>query len=171
MIVSSIEQSMQDSYRGVRERLGMASAQKPVCVAIKRLPPAMDPLVEAESEVVPVQTSWSMPAFPVAVCQIGIGDNPVSGESNYTINSRWRDIVKQVCDKHRITPMDIRSRHRARDIVAARYEAFYRLREETALSFPNIAKKMGNFDHTTAIHGYQRHKAFLARKTLEEMGK
>ena len=155
-MIGSIEHAMQESHRGVRGRLGMPISRQPSIVRKKPAPvEAFAP--QDDGEPADVETSWTLPAVAVAVCQPWESE-PISEESNFVINMRWRDIVKQVCEKHRVSPMEIRSRHRNKSIVAARHEAFYRLRTETALSYPQIGKKMGGFDHTTCYNGVKKHE-------------
>lgn len=78
------------------------------------------------------------------------------------INARWKIIVREVCAKHGIGINDIRSHTKARNVLTARYEAIYRLRQETLLSLPEIGRRMGGFDHSTVIYSIAKHKAFLA---------
>ena len=153
MIGQSIEHSMQEAHRGVRERLGMPVTTRPVRVVVKREPPALPPPTEPED----IQTYWSVPTFSVAICQIGIADDAVIKEGRFSIDAKWPEIVRQVCEKHRVSPLEIKSRYRDPRIVKARHEAFYRLRTETTMSFPQIGTKMGGFDHSTAISGYKSH--------------
>jgi hypothetical protein len=78
----------------------------------------------------------------------------------------WSRIVEQVCKKHGLVPNDILRPSRAKRTVAARNEAFYRMRTEILIgglpmSFPSIGKRFGGMDHTTVLHGYRRHSAFI----------
>lgn len=71
----------------------------------------------------------------------------------------WREIIRQVSDKHGITPKQLVSHARSRFLVKARNEAYYRMRRETILSLPQIGDKFGGRDHTTVLHGIRRHCA------------
>lgn len=75
---------------------------------------------------------------------------------------RWRIIVDQVAAKHNLTANDVRSARRAHEVVVARHECFYRLKNETTMSLPQIGRLMGNKDHTTVLHGIHRHEARIA---------
>lgn len=80
----------------------------------------------------------------------------------------WSQIVHEVAKKHGLTYRDLMSRSRFREIVTARYEAFYRIRNEVQIqgepmSFPQIGRRFGGMDHTTVLHGYRKHKATLAK--------
>jgi hypothetical protein len=71
----------------------------------------------------------------------------------------WHDIVREVCVKHEITKSELMSVRRARNIVAARHEAMWRMSKETSMSLPAIGRRMGGKDHTTVLHGIRRHEA------------
>jgi hypothetical protein len=64
----------------------------------------------------------------------------------------WKRMVVAVAEHYEVEAMDILGLPRARMIVRARQECFYRLRTELRMSYLNIAEKM-NRDHSTVIHG------------------
>ncbi len=64
-----------------------------------------------------------------------------------------RDIINEVAEKHELTVDELKSTTRARRIAWPRQEAMLRLRDETAMSLPQIAEKLGLKDHTTVLHG------------------
>jgi len=51
---------------------------------------------------------------------------------------------------------DLTSSSRKKEIVKPRHVAMYLLREELKGSFPFIGRKLGDKDHTTAIHAYNK---------------
>lgn len=67
-----------------------------------------------------------------------------------------RGIVREVADKYKFSVSDIMVPSRRLKNVAARHEAFYRMREELKLSFPKIAAFFG-MDHTSILHGVSKH--------------
>jgi chromosomal replication initiation ATPase DnaA len=74
-------------------------------------------------------------------------------------------IIHEVCRRHgvslaQLTTKGIRPRH----VAIARWEAFYRLREERCLALGHIGEIMGGFDHTTVLYGYKKHKQRLTGK-------
>lgn len=69
----------------------------------------------------------------------------------------WRTIIREVSEKYSISEVDICGVHRRKDIVAARFEVYYRMRMETTLSFTEIAYRVGGRDHTSVMHGVQTH--------------
>jgi hypothetical protein len=73
--------------------------------------------------------------------------------------NRWLDIVHEVCAKHCITKAELMSVRRARNIVAARHEAMWRMSKETTMSLPAIGRRMGDRDHTTVLHGIRKYQA------------
>lgn len=69
----------------------------------------------------------------------------------------WKKIVREVSEKHGVSILDMLSTRRAQPFVAARYEAMYRLRHETTMSYPAIGRRLGGRDHTTVLHGVRQH--------------
>ena len=70
------------------------------------------------------------------------------------------EIIKQVSLKHHVSVPEILSAMRSIGIVAARFEAIYRIREERHLSWAQIGRQF-NRDHTSVLHGYRQHKKRL----------
>lgn len=68
-----------------------------------------------------------------------------------------REIMRQVCEKHGVTLLAIKSDRRQKFLVNARHEIFYRLVMETEMSLPAIGRLCGDRDHTTVLHGYRNH--------------
>ena len=65
-------------------------------------------------------------------------------------------IVKSVADFYGISPADLIKRSRKKEIVRPRQIAMYLLREEFKFSYPSIGSKIGNRDHTTVMHAYEK---------------
>lgn len=150
MIASTIEKDMEERYRSVRQRLGITSSPPRVLARKEPLP--------APQAVLKPQPLFLKPKV-----------NVLSSQPSARVNSKWKGIVHEVCDKHDIRFSDILSHVRHKRIVAARCEAIYRLRTETELSFPEIGRRMGGFDHSTAIHSYHRHKKRLEEIRMAEL--
>lgn len=64
-----------------------------------------------------------------------------------------RKIISMVADAFGVSHLDIVGDRRFPKIVIARQVCFYLMRECTGLSFPEIARRVGDRDHTTALHG------------------
>ena len=61
-------------------------------------------------------------------------------------------IIRQVCNKHRVSLDDMKTPCRKAEFVAARREAASRLRAEAGLSIPQIGLLLGGRDHSTVIN-------------------
>jgi chromosomal replication initiator protein len=63
------------------------------------------------------------------------------------------DVIMSVASEYfDVTPDEIRSSSRSRDLVTARQTAMYLCRELTDLSLPKIGEKFGGRDHSTVVH-------------------
>jgi len=76
----------------------------------------------------------------------------------------WKRIVYEVATKHHITVAELIGGQRSSPIVAARHEAMYRMKTETAMNLPAIGRRLGGRDHTTVLHGVRRYEASLLGK-------
>lgn len=72
-----------------------------------------------------------------------------------------RDIAEDVCRKRGISINDFMSARRTKNVAMARQEAYWRAREETRASLPQIGRAYGGRDHTTILWGIRRHQARL----------
>lgn len=78
------------------------------------------------------------------------------------------DLIVQVVAEHfNITPQDICSQKRSKDIVFPRQICMYLCRNMTATSLQAVGKILGGRDHTTIIHGSEKIAAEL--KTNESL--
>lgn len=66
------------------------------------------------------------------------------------------DVLKTVADFFGVLPTDLTNRSRRREVVEPRQVCMYLLRDLMNLSYPNIGEKLGNRDHTTAIHACEK---------------
>lgn len=141
-------------YAAVKARLGM-SPRHPLP------PPLQSPRLEALMREERVALPYIRPKRVRDVIHVASNAPAIMPMSPRKV------IVREVCDKHGVSWMDITSTRRHVSIVAARNEAFYRLRNETSMSFPEIGKFLGGRDHSTVIHGMRRWQAFLAGKVYK----
>lgn len=72
-------------------------------------------------------------------------------------------ICKKVAEYFKVNLKDIHTKKRTKHIATARAVAIYLIRKHTNYSFPEIARLIGNKNHSTAIHAYQK-----VRKQLEQ---
>ncbi len=66
------------------------------------------------------------------------------------------NIVKIVADFYNISEKEIISHSRKKELVKPRQIVMYLLREDLKNSFPTIARRLGNRDHTTILHAYNK---------------
>ena len=72
------------------------------------------------------------------------------------INITIEEIIKRVADNFKLSPKDLLSRKRTKNIVFPRQVAMYLSRTITKDSFPEIGKKFGGKDHATVIHACKK---------------
>lgn len=78
-------------------------------------------------------------------------------------------IIKKSADFYNISEKEIISHSRKKELVKPRQIVMYLLREDLKQSFPMIARKMGNRDHTTVLHAYNKiSKELLSDKVLAQ---
>lgn len=78
--------------------------------------------------------------------------------------SSWRRIIFETAIKHTVPPKDITGPFRDRNIVAARHEVFWRMRNELNFSLCRIGQLVGDRDHTTVRSGILAHQRRQAAK-------
>lgn len=78
-------------------------------------------------------------------------------------------IIGEVCDQHHITKLEIKSPRRNVNIVRARHEAVWRLKNETSLSYPQIGRLFG-LDPTSVCYAVRRHNGMLTGKPYYKVG-
>lgn len=69
-----------------------------------------------------------------------------------------KQLIEIVANFYGLRVNEMASVSRKRELVAPRQIAMYLLREEIGASFPLIGKELGNRDHTTAMHAYEKIK-------------
>lgn len=67
-------------------------------------------------------------------------------------------ILVEVAQEYGLKVADLKGPSRIAFAVEARRKAFYRLRSETLLSYPQIGRLMGYRDHSTAIYNFHKYK-------------
>lgn len=73
------------------------------------------------------------------------------------VRSAWHVIREETCAKHGVTVKEVMSSRRLRRISWCRQEIMYRLRLDLNLSYPEIGRRLGGYDHTTARHAFLAH--------------
>ena len=109
---------------------------------------------------------------PKAIAKVALYDHPIGPKKpplhdvlltakdfpKPSTGSYARHVLTAVCQKHGVRPQDLLSESRARELIAPRYEAMWRLRQETNWSLP----KIGGFfhrDHTSVHAACRKHQA------------
>jgi len=78
-------------------------------------------------------------------------------------------VIESVAKFFNLSPEDLKSSSRDREVTFARQMAMYLLRDCLSLSFPQIAKLLGGRDHTTVVYGCEKISRLL--RTDESIGK
>jgi len=85
--------------------------------------------------------------------------SPVAGAAyNRPYAPAWKEIVAQSLDAHRLPRRALEHKNRDSAVVAARHEVCFRLRNELFMSWPEVARRAGLTNHTSAIHGARKHQ-------------
>jgi len=82
---------------------------------------------------------------------------------NETGAIRWMRIMHAVAKQHGIDPKEIMGESRKRHVIFARFEVFYRLRIDLAMSYTKIGF-IFHKDHSTVIYGVNK----VRQKLLDE---
>jgi hypothetical protein len=72
-----------------------------------------------------------------------------------------RRVVSACAQHYGVSVTDILGVHRSPLYTRPRHVAMYLAKEDLKASFPQIAKRLGRLDHTTALHGWRKIKAQL----------
>lgn len=135
-----------DNYARIRKQL-YAPAPKPIRIPPKPKPVEVKPAPfdEYVAPPAPVVDSYIVPGEPAKNHDVD-DDLPI-------IRKRAAEIIKEVAIEYGVTAADIKGTRRNAYIVEARHKCCFRIRYETSLTFPNIARALGGRDHTTILAG------------------
>ena len=73
-------------------------------------------------------------------------------------NVSIKDVIKTISEFYGIEEAHIYEKGRKKEIIKPRQVIMYILREDFDISFPSIGEKVGNRDHSTVIHSYEKIK-------------
>lgn len=96
----------------------------------------------------------------IALAEEALKDIISPGESR-TINVEL--IIQVVADHYNLTPLDILSQKRSKDIAYPRQIAMYLCRNMTDSPLQEIGRLMGGRDHSTILHGIEKINSDLAK--------
>lgn len=144
--------TLSERYKAIRQRLGDQRTPPRPIIPIDRIrpeppAPAPEPLSPA-----PIMTRPAVIRRPA--------HEPVIIPPPKPNARRYVFILHDVATRHNISVEELVSASRKHALCIARHEAYYLLRQ-AGYSWPQCAQFCGGRDHTTAIHGAQRHEARL----------
>lgn len=108
---------------------------------------------------------FSAPAIAHALGGIGVStvERGVRMHRRRVAAPRTPDLIlERVAKSHGLTVAEVTERNRQDRIARARHHAAYALRE-AGYSFPEIARRVGLRDHTSAMHGVRAHAARVGK--------
>ncbi len=76
-------------------------------------------------------------------------------------NISAKDVIRVVSEFYGIEEASIFEKGRKKEVIKPRQVIMYILREDFDISFPSIGDKVGNRDHSTVIHSYEKIKTGL----------
>ena len=91
------------------------------------------------------------------ISEQGVGQSPAQGDDAFPARRLLlAEVAGVVCRVCRISWEDLVSHRRMKDICDARFVYFWISRKYTTHSYPMIARRCGDRDHTTAMHGVSK---------------
>lgn len=166
----SSAEEMVEAYKARRQRLANASA-KPEPKVVSFLP-------KRERDPVVARPKWTAPVVPEFTpkpqqvwfwsvsFRMGGTMTPDGAElqaPKIVHHKSWKQIVHECAEEAGLTSMDLFGPWRNPLIVRARHKAFWRLRNEKTMSYPDIGRRMGDRDHTTIMSGVKKHQSRIDR--------
>lgn len=113
--------------------------------------PSVDTACDPEPELLPA------PAAPVILPPI---PNEAMAEAVSIAFPNWVNAIKRiqhaVCKEYEVTLSELCSQRRNRNVVRPRQIAMYLCKTLTGRSFPEIGRRFGGRDHTTALAAVRR---------------
>ena len=73
-------------------------------------------------------------------------------------NISAKDVIRVVSEFYGIAESSVSEKGRKKEVIKPRQVIMYILREDFDISFPSIGDKVGNRDHSTVIHSYEKIK-------------
>lgn len=74
-------------------------------------------------------------------------------EAKLPYRPTYKELERRTCKLFKVTPSELKSQRRHKDISFARHFLMYWTARLTSLSLPQIGRMLGNRDHTTILHG------------------
>ncbi len=102
-------------------------------------------LIEVLDQAIDVLFQKYEEQFGKSALQIASGAEPTP--------ELYARIERRICSVFHVTPKEIRSHRRNKEIMLARQAVMYWVVRLTGYSYPKIGKIMGERDHTSIMHG------------------
>lgn len=80
------------------------------------------------------------------------------------------DVAREVCREKGIALRDLKGASKERDLVAARWEAMFKMRLHTGRSMAAIGRFLGGRDHSTVSNGIQKYAAQIGAEIPKGWG-
>lgn len=94
---------------------------------------------------------------PVDMATLGL----VFQQDQSTIDAMASRIIDMVSQEFELTPTVVCSNSRKQTVVLARGVAVWLMRKMLGFSYHSIGKRMGNRDHTTVMHAFQKYDSLI----------
>lgn len=75
----------------------------------------------------------------------------------------WKQVILDVCKRRKVLYKDVLGESRTQNIVRARQEVYYRLKNDRGMSYSAIGKRLGK-DHSTVMHGVWKYEELLKKE-------
>lgn len=118
------------------------------------------PAVEAE----PVQPEPIKPLPPVQDQWLKLANEYLAGRKLDPIapaGPTVREIQRVVCEFYKLPFIDLISKRRDKTVIRPRFVAIHLCRKHTQRSLPDIARRFGGRDHTSALSSLRRMKTWI----------
>lgn len=89
--------------------------------------------------------------------RLGVLHNLAQQERRRRLPYEWKDIAREVAERHKLRLDHLIGDRRFKAIVLARQEAMFEIRRDTGMSYPRLGQLFGGRDHTTALHACRAH--------------
>lgn len=145
------------AFKARRARFDQVRIQRFTDMALKCLVAAESPLLRDYPFVPPIDYSgmWFLD-----LVEFGERWQPSLGAAR---PPTIEEIQRAVADLYKVKVLDLKSSRRTADVVRPRQVAFYLCKQLTSKSLPEMGRRFGGRDHTTAIHAIRKISALVEK--------
>jgi chromosomal replication initiation ATPase DnaA len=160
-------------YNGTSARTGKYGAtptERRLQVEIKNLNARLELLEQQVSQLAAARAEPPLSSEPSDKTSLGELTRLIAA-TRYREGAPQMDVItKLVSDFYGFSKHALKSPRREASLTLARHIIMWLARERTNLSFPQIASKLGDRDHTTILHGCRRIDAIVASTDEQQAG-